>query len=184
MNIFILDTDPYLAAKYQCDKHVNKMILESAQMLSTAHRVLDGTMEIRPSSTGKTSQKYWNLDDERENSLYNASQVNHPCNIWVRESCSNYFWLFDHFANLVWVKAYRTGKWHQTGYLGDILQNPPKNIEDKELTPFAIAINEEEYPNCIVPGDVVQSYRNYYIAKKDRMEMKWSSADGVPEWFK
>ena len=42
MNIFYLDTDPVLAAQMQCDKHVVKMILESAQMLCTAHRVLDG----------------------------------------------------------------------------------------------------------------------------------------------
>ena len=42
MNIFVLDRDPYKAAEMMCDKHVVKMILESAQMLSTAHRVLDG----------------------------------------------------------------------------------------------------------------------------------------------
>ena len=43
MNIFVLDRDPIQAAKYMCDKHVVKMILESCQLLSTAHRVLDGT---------------------------------------------------------------------------------------------------------------------------------------------
>jgi hypothetical protein len=42
MNIFYLDKDPIKAAEYSCDKHVVKMILESAQMLCTAHRVLDG----------------------------------------------------------------------------------------------------------------------------------------------
>ena len=42
MNIFYLDRDPVIAAQMMCDKHVVKMILESAQMLSTAHRVLDG----------------------------------------------------------------------------------------------------------------------------------------------
>ena len=43
MNIFILDQDPIAAAVQQCDKHIVKMVLESAQMMSTAHRVLDGT---------------------------------------------------------------------------------------------------------------------------------------------
>ena len=42
MNIFYLDRDPKIAAQLACDKHVVKMILESAQMLCTAHRVLDG----------------------------------------------------------------------------------------------------------------------------------------------
>ena len=42
MNIFYLSTNTDECARYHCDKHVVKMILETAQMLSTAHRVLDG----------------------------------------------------------------------------------------------------------------------------------------------
>ena len=42
MNIFYLDKDPIVAAEMSCDKHVCKMIVESAQMLSTAHRLIDG----------------------------------------------------------------------------------------------------------------------------------------------
>ena len=38
MNIFYLHEDPVKAAKLQYNKHVVKMILESAQMLCTAHR--------------------------------------------------------------------------------------------------------------------------------------------------
>ena len=57
MNLFILHDDPTVAAQMQCDKHVVKMIIESAQMLSTAHRLLDGTVEIGPSKSGKTMQK-------------------------------------------------------------------------------------------------------------------------------
>ena len=58
MNIFILNDDPVIAAKEQCDKHVVKMIVESAQMLSTAHRMLDGVMDKRRSKSGKTMSKY------------------------------------------------------------------------------------------------------------------------------
>ena len=43
MNIFILDKDLQIAAQMLCDKHIPKMIIESAQMLSTVHRMLDGT---------------------------------------------------------------------------------------------------------------------------------------------
>ena len=72
MNIFYLDSDPYVAAKMHCDKHVVKMILESAQMLSTAHRVLDGD----------------EYADER--GLYKMAHKNHPSTIWVRTSTDNY----------------------------------------------------------------------------------------------
>ena len=65
MNIFILNNDPVLAAQEQCDKHVVKMIVESAQMLSTVHRMLDGTMERRPSKSGAMIQ-YFKLTDKRE----------------------------------------------------------------------------------------------------------------------
>jgi len=53
MNIFILDEDPVIAAQMQCDKHIPKMVVESGQMLSTAHRVLDGLLTKRPSKSGK-----------------------------------------------------------------------------------------------------------------------------------
>ena len=56
MNIFILDKNPHVAAQMLCDKHVPKMIIESAQMLSTVHRMLDGTPEKRRSKSGKTMQ--------------------------------------------------------------------------------------------------------------------------------
>ena len=54
MNIFALHQHPVVAAKQHCDKHVVKMILETAQLLSTAHRMLDGDETRRPSVSGKT----------------------------------------------------------------------------------------------------------------------------------
>ena len=42
MNIFYLHKKPEISAQLHCDKHVVKMIIEYAQMLSTAHRMLDG----------------------------------------------------------------------------------------------------------------------------------------------
>ena len=59
MNIFVLSTDPVKAAQQQCDKHVPKMVVESAQMLSTAHRILDGVLTRRKSISGKTMSKSW-----------------------------------------------------------------------------------------------------------------------------
>lgn len=68
MNIFVLDSDPEIAAKYHTDKHVIKMILESAQMMSTVVR-------------------YVGLD-----AGYKSTHLNHPCTIWARTSLSNWLW--------------------------------------------------------------------------------------------
>ena len=72
MNIFYLHNDPQVCAAYHCDKHVVKMILEYAQLLSTAHHELDGVPSIE---------------------CYKKTHVNHPCTKWVRESLQNYRWL-------------------------------------------------------------------------------------------
>ena len=63
MNIFALHQHPVVAAKQHCDKHVVKMILETAQLLSNAHRMLEGDETRRPSVSGKTETKYWILED-------------------------------------------------------------------------------------------------------------------------
>ena len=78
MNLFILNVDPIVAAQDQCDKHVVKMIVESGQMLSTVHRMLDGTETKRRSVSGKTMTKYYELPDEREDIIYKACHFNHP----------------------------------------------------------------------------------------------------------
>ena len=96
MNIFYLDRDPVIAAQMMCDKHVVKMILESAQMLSTAHRVLDG--------------------DEYANKmgLYKMAHKNHPSTIWVRSSERIIEWLWEHYVALMDEYTYRYGKTHAT----------------------------------------------------------------------
>ena len=66
MNIFILDRNPVKAAQMLCDRHIPKMIVESAQMLSTAHRLLDGKPEKRKSRSGKTIQTYYAFGDVRD----------------------------------------------------------------------------------------------------------------------
>ena len=97
MNLFILNRNPVIAAQDQCDKHVVKMIVESAQMLSTVHRMLDGIETKRPSKSGKTMAKYFELSDDREDVLYKAVHFNHPCTVWSRESMHNYRW---HYKNI------------------------------------------------------------------------------------
>jgi len=179
MNIFILDNDPVIAAQEQCDKHVVKMIVESAQMLSTVHRMLDGVMERRPSKSGAMLQ-YWKLNDQRENILYKACHFNHPSTVWTRESKANYQWHYKHFIALCDEYTYRYGKVHSTDTkLRIALQQIPTNIPEKHMTPFKLAMGSN--PECILE-DAVESYRRFYETKQKRFTMVWTKRP-VPKWF-
>ena len=116
MNIFYLDTNPKKSARMQCDKHCVKMILESAQMLSTAHRVLDG--------------------DEYADKmgLYKLAHKNHPSTVWVRSSSDNYRWLWKHYDALMQEYTLRYGKTHATSRLRNALLKLPANIPNDENT--------------------------------------------------
>lgn len=185
MNIFILSTDPVEAAQMQCDKHVPKMLVESGQMLSTAHRVLDGHLTRRPSKSGKTMVKYWDLyegqdDLEAELLYYKAVHVGHPCTVWSMESDSNYRWHWEHMKALSEEYTYRYGKSHKTEReLLWQIQSPPRNIPKGPMTPFKLAMNSN--PECKF-DDPVRSYRAFYQTKQHRFAMKWSKRP-VPDWF-
>lgn len=178
MNIFRLDDDPVIAAQLQCDKHVVKMIVESAQMLSTVHRMLDGQLETRMSATGRKSQ-YWNHD--MDDVLYRAVHHNHPSTVWTRESKANYDWHYAHFIGLCEEYEYRYGKQHATyGKLKDVLAIVPTNIPDIPETRFKLAMGAN--PECQFPEDPVKSYRLFYQTKQDRFKMVWTNRP-IPEWF-
>jgi len=180
MNIFILDLDPVIAAQMQCDKHVVKMLLESAQMLSTAHRIIDGNGVRGLSKSGKRSVLKWShptLDEV----LYSAVHQNHPCTQWTMISKSNYQWHYAHFVALCDEYSYRYGKVHKTdGKLRDVLKFNPKNIPDLDLTEFPLAMGDN--PECKIIEDPVKSYRKFYQTKQKRFKMLWTRRK-VPSWF-
>lgn len=183
MNIFILDRDPKVAARMQCDKHIVKMILESAQMMSTAHRIIDGYQERRPSKSGKTMVKYWKLLDEREFHMYKAVHVGHPCTVWTMNNDNNYTWHFDHFVELCREYTHRYGRVHETDRkLKKHLSHLPKNIKKGfkyATTAFPLAMQHE--PQCMMECPV-KSYRAYYKTKATRFNMVWTKRE-TPEWF-
>lgn len=182
MNLFILDQDPVIAAQLQCDKHVVKMIVESAQMLSTVHRMLDGTLTHVPSKSGKRTVKAWLLGDHRNEKLYKAVHMGHPCTVWTMKSDANYLWHYQHFAALCDEYAYRYGKVHSTdALLREKLSVIPNNIKRGPMTQFALAMKSN--PECMHPNDPVRSYREFYQTKQDRFKMEWTKRP-VPEWFK
>jgi hypothetical protein len=178
MNIFYLDRDVSKCAEYHNDKHVVKMILEYAQLLSTAHRVIDGEQYLDKTANGR-SIKRWRMEDNTlETVLYKATHINHPSAIWVRQSNNNYNWLVCLFQSLLAEYTYRYGKIHATDRLVYFLRKPPKNIPVSYLTQPTPAM-PDEYK---VQGDSLQSYRNYYIGAKKTMA-KWKNRE-IPCWWK
>jgi len=166
MNVFFLDRDPQIAAQFHNDKHVVKMILESAQLLSTAHRVLDGD------SKGV-------LSDARNDVLYKATHRNHPSAVWVRRELDHYRWVHDLLYFLIGEFRYRYGKPHATERLQPFLLDAPHNIPMDG--PFIM----EDPPQCMPDDskheDCVTAYRTYYARHKYHIA-GWKRR-GTPEWW-
>jgi hypothetical protein len=155
MNIFILDWDVKKCAEYHVDKHVVKMILETAQLLCGVHHM---TPQVTPQVPYKLSHK------------------NHPCAIWSRESLSNYLYLCELGLELCKEYTYRYNKRHKSQDVIEwCLVNLP-NIEDKGFTEPAKAMPDEYKVKS-----VVESYRNYYCGEKNGFA-SWKYRD-TPEWF-
>lgn len=175
MNIFVLDYNTEDCARYHVNSHVCKMITESAQLLSTAHRVLDGTITIIKQNNRK--KILYSLDDSREEILYKVTHLNHPCSIWARQSSTNYLWLLALLKNLLNEYTYRYDKIHATSRLLTDLSQLPINIKNGPVTPFAQAM-PDKYK---VKGNVVESYRNYYRHGKEHL-FSWKRRE-QPDWI-
>ena len=158
MNIFYLDRDPVKCAMMHCDKHVVKMILEYAQLLSTAHHEIDGDPSI---------------------DCYKATHKNHPSAVWARENRSNYQWLWQLLNNLLVEYTFRYGKIHKTERSGifENLRQLPHELRGGKFT---------DPPQCMPDyckdDDAVIAYRNYYIREKSYMA-RWKNTDSPP-WYK
>lgn len=158
MNIFYLDSDPKKCAAMHIDKHVVKMILETAQLLSTAHHVYQS-----------------NITDM----IYKSTHINHPSSVWCRLNKQNYQWLSDLLCELCAEYTHRYGKIHKTQAIGmvDLLKNAPSAMPDGLFTEPTPAMPDE----CKILGDSIASYRKYYIEKKAYMA-KWTKQI-IPDWF-
>lgn len=120
MNIFVLDISPIACARAHADKHCVKMVLETAQLLSTAIRLTGGDYG------------------------YKATHKNHPCSIWARTTKANFGWLQHLGMELCWEYSHRYGKVHKCESI--IRDAPNDTIPNGGLTPFAQAM-PDEYKN-------------------------------------
>jgi hypothetical protein len=154
MNIFFLDNDVKKCAEYHCDKHVVKMILETAQLLCGAHWATDSPYLVP----------------------YKMSHKNHPCSIWTRESLSNYHLLCELGLELCKEYTHRYEKRHKSQEVIEWCMFNKPNISDIGLTEPAKAMPDEYKTNS-----VVESYRNYYVGAKLDFAT-WKKRE-KPFWF-
>lgn len=138
MNIFVLDPNAQRCARYHCDQHVSKMILESAQLMCTA------------------------LNKQGIKTPYKSTHVIHPCTIWVGQSYDNFLWLKKLALALNAEYRYRFEKTTDHASVRVIEEIATRRFESRGLLPFAQAMPEEYR----VPGDAVAAYRRFYIAEK------------------
>jgi hypothetical protein len=174
MNIFYIHEDPRDAARDLCDKHM-KMLLESAQMLSTAVRIL--------------------LPKENHERIYRATHVNHPSNIWVRESRQNLTWTLRHADEISKEYTKRYGKTHKSMSVVKNCFDLLKSNVDKLTIPVygtapALAMPEiyknpgEKEREILLAENMpieVVCYRYFYCVDK-RSFTEWHG--NVPKWYK
>ena len=160
MNIFYFYDSPIQSAEAQPDKMLVKMPLETAQMLCTAHRELDG--DEYADEVGLYKRAYWN----------------HPCTVWARSGVINYAWLYKHFIALGEEYKYRYGREHGSiTKLKDALEPHPDNIDpNPKMTPVAQAM-----PDQYKDDDPIKAYRNYCINEKHYA--KWEQGRAKPDWW-
>ncbi len=167
MNIFALSRCAQTSAEWLCDKHVVKMILETGQMLSTAHHVLESE------HLGK--YKY-----------YEPAYVNHPCTVWARTSHANYMWLYEHFERLCQLYEEIYNRTHKTWVkLHIACRMSPFKLTGKFKTPNSDVLDLTEFPQCMPDQykdtDPHVAYRRYYIGEK--LHFAEYKSRKIPAWI-
>lgn len=154
MNIFVLDRNIEQCARYHCDQHVVKMILESVQMLCTA------------------------LNKKGMTTPYKSTHVKHPCVLWVEHSFNNFLWLKDLALALNSEYRYRFDKTVDHRSISVLDDIADYSYESHGLTEFAQAM-PDEYK---VENNPVLAYRRFYIGEKMHFA-KWTKRR-VPMWVR
>lgn len=164
MNIFFLSDSQSECARYHCDKHVVKMPLELAQMLSTAHHINDSPFKDK---------------------LFKPTHINHQMAKWVRENPDNYLWAYKLFCYLLdeFDLRFDKTKHQRIKQIKHLLCVVPIRLRSSRSSGRLFYT----YPPLCMPDkykedSIIQSYRNYYAGDKARIAT-WKSPGDIPDWF-
>jgi hypothetical protein len=174
VNIFFLDKDPYVAASMLCDHHIGKMQLETAQMLSTACRILLTVGQI---------------GDTR---LYKSTHAQHPSSVWIRQTVGNLLWISKYVDGMgqEWLSRKPGRPVHASYYVARsaavlLMDNVDNDLAaNRSLSPVPLCMPEQYWPGTYRLVDIasaVQAYRKYYLAEKSSIA-KWPVGK-VPYWW-
>ena len=182
MNIFVLDKNPEKAAKYHCDKHCVKMILEAGQMLCAAHWI--GALKSvnkELSDFKRVREAKWYAESHADSSLippWTLTHTRHPCTIWTSKNTGNYEWHAQLMRALLDEYTLRYQRHHKSELVYEWLSSKvPYGMSRSKLTEHPQCMPEE----CKVPKDPVAAYRNYYHMHKSYMA-KWNKGPS-PDWW-
>jgi len=173
MNIFFIDKSPFKSAEQLCDKHVVKMVLETAQMCSTAlHK-----WHLTDLEKGRITD----CSDEFLNSIYKEAFPNHPMNVWVRKNSYNMNWAIQHGLQIGKEYKYRYGRDHKSTEI----------LERIKTHYLSCPVTHEDYkmhtppPQCMPDefkcDDYIEAYREYYRKDKSHI-LKWTNRP-QPDWI-
>jgi hypothetical protein len=181
MNLFYLDDDLDKCAEYHIDKHVLKMILEAAQLITTTIWV-DKYLGFIPRKLDSKELKVINdvkrlepAIDDRIFTRYLPTHVNHPSAIWVRSSLEHYYWTVNYANALNDEGMYRGYKSHAS--CAEVNRMPePTRLPDAGWTTPTLAM-----PDQLKSNDAVASYRKFYMLDKGPFAT-WKLR-GKPDWW-
>ena len=174
MNIFVLDENPVYSSRMMCDKHIPKMVIESAQMMGSAlrrHGAVDDEMPLTEKGTP-----------------YKGGYHNHPCSVWTQQTRTNFQWLYHHALGLCYEFTKRYGKVHSSLPKIQQMWELRHLIPEGELTPFARAFNGNDHLKNENEYSAVEAYRAYYFTKRFKrgdslVPPWWEKGTPAPYWW-
>lgn len=169
MNIFCTNKDPVQSAREHSYRHVIKMILEYSQILSTAHRVIDGN------------------DCADSQGLYKSTHKNHPSSAWARQSVQHYQWLWECLNELHNIYEEHSGKVHAAKRILNALKQPPEALQDVGFTLPTLTMPDEFKAVAVFAGRC-EAYQVYLDSKFKEWQtrekpLKVEFPKGVPHWY-
>lgn len=156
MNIFALDQSPILSARAHCDQHLHKMILESAQIVSSA-------FYLRQFYTP------W---------AYKPAYLNHPCVKWAAECNHNIVWILELARELENIRQEIGHSYHASSevikYAYDFLQEELPYSRADLAYPRTLAMPIQIRMRSDISTE--EKYQAYYRWKNER----WTVLDKRP----
>ncbi|MBC6685857.1 hypothetical protein H9I48_01085 [Wolbachia pipientis] len=168
MNIFVLDKDPAIAAQMLCDKHIVKMPLETAQLLSSVFSI--ALEEPNP---------FVSITNQNIEVPYKLTHKSHPCSLWARQSKGNFYWLIGYGKELCKEYTWRYKRKHKSKKVIDWCNNNKDLLifQSADIQTFTQALPDRY--KCSSP---IQAYREYYLKEKIRFA-KWEKGREAPDWI-